>query len=137
MSYLDSYLLRMQRNHNSLMEFAKPFLEAGYIIRIWKNEDRYYSSFTLYEDLTFSKGVRLQFSEVPYRWKLEYDINPSGGQGSGYTGMQRHINSYEIPYTFEEIIQNIRPMFYDKRFETYHKIVTKSSELPALIEIED
>lgn len=69
-----------------------------------------------------NNGVRIQFNEVPYRFSLEYDIEPSKERGSGYTGKEFFgLQGFDFPFTVKEILNEFRPMYIDKRFLNYSK----------------
>ncbi len=80
--YLSAYGSRMKVNpKNGLIHF----------IRV-ENED---------------KQIVFGFTDVPYRWYLQYDIDRKLNQGSGRTLKEQH--DYDSPFTAAQIIEAMQP----------------------------
>lgn len=119
MGYFEAYRERMLSNNDKLLELGQAIKNLGFRVEI-RNGDKKINSFTVYNQEK-TEGVRVQFNEVPYRFSFEYDIKPSRENGSGYTGKEFYVNDFEIPFTIDDVIKEMKPMYIDKRFEHYKK----------------
>lgn len=100
--YFSAYRSRMEVNNRYFLDVARELTEAGCKVYVAKdgligwirveNEDRH---------------INFGFTEVPYRWYLSYDLDPSKGQGSGRTLKTEY--EYNSPFTAKDIIQNMQP----------------------------
>lgn len=119
MGYFEEYSERMTSNNDKLLQLGQQIKDLGFIVQIRNNEKKV-NSFTVYNQEK-TMGVRVQFNEVPYRFSFEYDIKPSRENGSGYTGKEFYVNDFEIPFTIADVIDEMKPMYIDARFESYKK----------------
>lgn len=113
-SYFEAYRERMKRNDVMLRKFGLECKEKGYEVKIWP--DRLINSIQIYDKNNI--GVRLQFSEVPYCWRLEWDFKPSREKGSGYA----KVISYDVdkvPLTADNVHEHFKTTYRDPRFENY------------------
>src|SRR3972149_3446723 len=111
--YFSAYRARLEKNDEDLRKLGEELKNMGFKVRIWESR-KLISAINIYSP-DLSKGVRLQFNEVPYRWTLEYDTQPNIKTGSGFHREER-FNLEEIPFTAHELVNSFLPMFIDKRF---------------------
>lgn len=114
--FFTAYRERLERNHEQIIKLKKKALFYGFTVK-YRDVDSINELLTSITILTsdLSKGVRIQFNEVPYRWTLEYDTKPSFKNGSGFSGKEYHVD--EISEEWGDIQGRFHPMFIDERFE--------------------
>jgi hypothetical protein len=115
--YLSAFRRRLEHNHNNLLTLGEQLKNLGYVVKVWKSKPML-SAITVYTK-DQAKGVRVQFNEVPYRFSFEYDIKPSIENGSGRTGKEFFVGSYSLPFSIDDVIKAVSPMYIDARFEHF------------------
>lgn len=117
-TYLEAYGLRLDANNQHLITLAQQLIKKGFEVIVFKDKKKL-NALNIYD--AEGKGVRLQFNEVPYRWSLEYDINPSAGNGSSYTGKEFNADDRDhLNVTIQDIEANLKTMYKDTRFASMY-----------------
>lgn len=117
--HFEAYRNRLEAYDKQFKQLAEKFKSLGLKVST-HNTTGFIKSIKLLDQN--NNGVRIQFNEVPYRFSLEYDIQPSKEKGSGYTGKEFFgLEGFDFPFTVKDILKEFRPMYIDKRFLNYNK----------------
>lgn len=100
--YFSAYRSRMEVNNQYFLDIAKELTENGY--KVYVPKDGLISWVRVESE---DKHINFGFTDVPYRWYLNYDIDYTKGNGSGRTLKEQH--DYDSPFNAYQIIDSLQP----------------------------
>lgn len=122
-TYFEAYQERLRANDRMLRDLGKKLQNLGFTVEIpvHNHGNKSLLAFITIYDKAKENGVRVSFREVPYRWTFSYDRKPDKDKGSGFIGKEYWVDGIEdFPFSVQDVIDNFKPMYVDKRFAKYY-----------------
>lgn len=113
--YLTGYRRRMEDNNNLFLDMADQLKDKGF--NVWINKDGLISYLYIEGN---GKHIYFGFTDVPYRFYLQHDIDHRLGNGSGKTLKEEYGN--ENTFTADYIISMMQPNVKTIMATTQYKI---------------